>query len=180
MSPPRQHVVIWKRLFLTLGILVVVVVLMFGYNLYQTVHLKIPESYDAWTTGTLVVGYLETHSNEWPRSWDDLRDATNFNRPTSVFVPIERLQQSVKIDWRVDVAQLQQIARTNPNATIRVVSRLDGSRLPAMWGPDTEPNRKIMSYLATTSNPQSGADGRQPSSSGTNQTPAAAASRRSL
>lgn len=180
MSPPRQHVVIWKRLLLALGILAVAVVLVIGYNLYHVVHSTIPESYKAWTTGTLVVGYLQTHSNEWPRGWDDLRDATNFHRPMSVFVPIEQLQQSVKIDWRVDVAHLQQVARTNPGATICVISRLDGSRLPAMWGPDTEPNRKIMSYLAVTSNPQSGADGRQPSSSSSNQPPAAAASRHSL
>jgi hypothetical protein len=73
----------------------------------------------------------------------------------SGFVPIDRLRQSVKIDWQVDVKHLQELVRSNPNATIRVVTRLDGLPLQAKWGPDTEPNAKIMSYLKmplTTSN----------------------------
>lgn len=147
MPPPPQPAATWKYLVWIICLLVTVVVLMIGYSLYQMVHSKIPEAYNAWTTGTLVVGYLETHSNQWPRSWEDLRDATNFHRPTSVFVPIERLQQSVRIDWRVDIAQLLETAHTNPNATIRVVTRLDGSPLRAVWGADTEPNTAIMNYL---------------------------------
>lgn len=135
---------------MALGILIVVAISMAGYDVYQLVHSKIPESYDAWTTGSLVVGYLETHSNQWPRSWDDLSCATNYNQPMSVFVPFERLRQSVKIDWQVDVGSLPQTLRNNSNATIHVVTRLDGSPLQAVWGPDTEPNTKIMSYLRTT------------------------------
>jgi len=147
MSLPRPHVPIWKRLLLILAILFIVAISRFGYELYQMVHSKIPESYAAWTTGWLVVGYLETHSNQWPRSWDDLECATNFNQPMSGFVPIERLRQSVKINWQVDVGQLQQLVRNNSNATIHVVTRLDGSPLPAVWGPDTEPNAKIMNFF---------------------------------
>jgi len=59
MSSPRTHVPIWKRLLLVLGILFIVAISMFGYRLYQMLHSKIPESYNAWTTGTLVVGYLD-------------------------------------------------------------------------------------------------------------------------
>ncbi len=150
MPSPRQNISVWKRLLLSLGILSIVVVALIGYNIYQMVHSKIPESYCAWTTGSLVVGYLQTHSNQWPRSWDDLRSATNFNRPMSVFVPIDRLRQSVKIDWQVDVKHLQEIARSDPNARIHVVTRSDGSTLQAVWGPDTEPNGKIMNYIKTT------------------------------
>jgi len=150
MFPPRRHFSVWKRLLLALGILFIVVVSLIGYDLYHLVHSEIPESYDAWTTGSLLVGYLQTHSNEWPRSWDDLRSATNFNQPVSVFVPIDRLRQSVKINWQVDVKHLQQVARSNSNAAIHVVTRLDGSPLRAVWGPDTEPNAKIMNYLRTT------------------------------
>jgi hypothetical protein len=147
MSSPRQHIPVWKRLLLALGILFIIIISMIGYSLYQMVHTKIPESYDAWTTGTLVVGYLETHTNQWPKSWDELQSATNVNRPMSVFVPIDRLRQSVKIDWLVDVGHLQQVARSDPNATVHVITRLDGSPLQAVWGADTEPNAKIMSYL---------------------------------
>src|SRR5208283_4773686 len=147
MSSPRRHISVRKRLLLVFAVLFVAVGAMVGYELYQSLVYKIPESYDAWTTGSLIVGYLETHSNQWPRSWDDLQSATNFNRPMSGFVPIDRLRQSVKIDWQVDVKHLQELVRSNPNATIRVVTRLDGLPLPAIWGPGTEPNAKIMSYL---------------------------------
>jgi len=150
MSSPSQRIPVWKRLLFALGFVIVVVVSMVGYNIYQLVHSKIPESYDAWTTGTLVVGYLETHSNQWPRSWVDLSSATNFNQPMSVFVPFERLRQSVKVDWHVDVGNLQQSVRNNSNATIHAVTRLDGAPLQAVWGPDTEPNAKIMNYIKLT------------------------------
>jgi len=150
MTLPRQHIPIGKRLLLALGILLFVAILMIGYRVYEFVHTKIPESYEAWTTGSLIVGYLGTHTNQWPRSWDDLSSATNTMRPMSVFVPFDRLRQSVKIDWQVDLGILQQVARTNPHAKIHVVTRLDGSPLQAVWGPDTEPNATIMSYLKIT------------------------------
>jgi hypothetical protein len=150
MTSPRQHIPVWKRLLLALGILFIVIISMVGYSLYQLVHTKIPESYAAWTTGILTIGYLETHTNQWPSSWDDLQSATNFNQPMSVFVPIDRLRQTVKINWQVDVGHLQQIARSDPNATIHIITRLDGSPLQAVWGADTEPNAKIMSYLRAT------------------------------
>jgi len=150
MSSPRRHISIWKRLLLVFAVLFVAVVAMVAYDLYQLVHYQIPESYDAWTTGTLMVGYLETHSNRWPRSWEDLESATNINQPMSVFVPIDQLRHSVKIDWQVDVKNLQEMVRSNPSAKIRVVTRMDGLPLQARWGPDTEPNAKIMSYLKTT------------------------------
>jgi hypothetical protein len=150
MTSPRQHASVWKRLLLAVGILFIVIISIIGHSLYQLVHTKIPESYAAWTSGNLVVGYLETHTNQWPKSWDDLQSATNFNQPMSVFVPIDRLRQTVKIDWQVDVGHLQQIARSDPNAKIHVITRLDGLPLRAMWGADTEPNAKIMSYLKAT------------------------------
>jgi hypothetical protein len=150
MTSPRQHIPVWKRLLLALGILFIVIISMIGHNVYQLVHTKIPESYAAWTTGSLIIGYLETHANQWPSSWDDLQSATNFNQPSSVFFTIDRLRQTVKIDWQVDVGRLQQIVRSNSNATIHIVTRLDGLPLQAVWGADTEPNAKIMSYLRAT------------------------------
>jgi hypothetical protein len=150
MSSPRKKMPLWKRLLLVFAVIFVFVVAKVGYDLYQLVHYEIPESYDAWTTGALVVGYLHTHSNQWPRNWEDLQSATNSNLPKSGFVPIGRLRQSVKIDWLVDVANLQEMVRTNPNATIHVVTRIDGLPLKARWGPDTEPNGIIVTYLKAT------------------------------
>lgn len=132
------------------AVLFIAVVAKVGFDIYRLVHYEIPESYDAWTTGALVVGYLATHTNQWPRGWDDLQSATNSNLPKSGFVQIDRLRQSVKIDWQLDVTNLQEMVRTNPNATIHVVTRMDGLPLKARWGPDTEPNAYIVRYLKTT------------------------------
>lgn len=105
MSSHSKNVSAGKRFFQVVGIVFVLVVSVMGYHVYELVHWKIPESYDAWTSGTLMVGYLESHTNQWPRSWNDLASATNHNRPMSVFVPIDRLRQVVKIDWGMDVKQ---------------------------------------------------------------------------
>ena len=153
MSIPRNHFPVWKRLLLALSVLAIVLISMIGYDLYRMVHTKIPESYASWTVGNVMVEYLQTHTNQWPRSWEDLRSATNsLNQKSGSFVytPLERLPEYIKIDWLVDPERLLQAARSNANVTIRVATRLDGSRPIAVWGTDTEPNAKIMRYLRTT------------------------------
>lgn len=147
MSAPRPSLPLWKRILLVLGIALAIVMTIAGYSLYRVVHYDIPESYNAWTTGELLKGYLQTQTNRWPRSWDELADATNHDLSMRIFVPFDQLRKEVKIDWQADAAQLQQLARSGSNATIRVVTRLDGSRLKAVWGPDTEPNAKVLRCL---------------------------------
>ena len=136
-------------MLLVLGTSVALGVLWLGYGLYQLVHVRIPESYAARTTGNVIVEYLATHTNQWPRSWEELRSATNSmlesGRP--VYVPLDRLPQFVKVDWHTDVNRLLQSARNDTTTKVHVVSRLDGSPLWAVWGPDTEPNGKVMAYL---------------------------------
>jgi hypothetical protein len=157
MSKPRTHPVVWKRVLLALMTLVALGVLWFGYSLYRAVHVTIPESYAAWTTGNVIVEYLATHTNQWPRSWEELQSAANsmLENGRPVYTPLDRLPQFVKVDWHADIDRLFQIARSDPKAKIHVISRLDGSPLRAAWGPDTEPNAKVMGYLRwslTTSN----------------------------
>jgi len=152
MPSPRSRVAIWKRLLLAFVILLIAAISTIGYSLYQMVHYKIPESYAAWTTGNLMVEYLQTHTNRWPRSWEDLQSATNslLEKGMPVYMPLGQLQGFVKIDWQADPGRLLQAASNDPNFTIHVVTRLDGSKLLAVWGADTEPNVKIMRYLKTT------------------------------
>jgi hypothetical protein len=159
MSMPRAQSVVWKRLLLALTALVVLGALWFGYSLYRVVHVIIPESYAAWTTGNVMVEYLATHTNQWPRSWEELQSATNsmLENGKPVYVPLDRLRQLVKVDWNADINRLLQVARNDPKAKLHVISRLDGSPLRAVWGPDTDPNTKVMGYLRwslTTSNQQ--------------------------
>ncbi|MBE0540146.1 MAG: hypothetical protein IH623_02045 [Verrucomicrobia bacterium] len=136
---------IWSRVLLATVLILILWLGLFVFSAFNTWR-KIPESYVAWTTGNLIVDYLNTHSNQWPRSWEDLDQATNCLR----YVPIEELRERVKIDWDADFGQLLQLASNHPATALRVVTRPDGSRLHAIWGASTEPNRKIMGYLLWT------------------------------
>jgi hypothetical protein len=126
----------------------IVVISVIGYSAFKTWRL-LPESYAAWTTGNLMVEYLQTHTNQWPRGWEDLRSATNSLREKgmNVYTPLDRLPQFVKIDWQVDVSTLTHQAHSDSNGMVKVITRLDGSPLRALWGSDTEPNGKVMRYL---------------------------------
>jgi hypothetical protein len=154
MSSLGAHISIWKRLLLAIAILFIVWAITIVYHVYQMVHSKIPESYAAWTTGNLMVEYLQTHTNRWPRSWDDLQEATNSlqEKGMPLYLPMGQLQERVKIDWQVDTRGLLQMIQDNSNIVIHVVSRLDGSRLESVWGADTEPNAKIVRYLKAAGN----------------------------
>jgi hypothetical protein len=138
-----------KRLLLAFGILLLIVGGAFAYA-YIRLWSQLPESYAAWTSGNAFVDYLQEHTNHWPRNWDELRSATN---RSLWYVPVERLKEVVKIDWQTDVGQLAEAARRDSNLKIHVVTRLDGKPLKAVWGPDTEPNTKILEYLRTQTNP---------------------------
>jgi hypothetical protein len=145
MSSPRPHVPIWKRVLKWLGILLVIYVVVIVYSFFRAWQL-VPESYAAWSTSTMMVEYLKTHTNQWPQGWEDLRYMTNMR---GVYLEFDRLPQLVKIDWQADVGRLRQVAHQDANARVLVVTRLNGSRLRTIWGEDTEPNRAIMSYLRT-------------------------------
>lgn len=141
----KKHPGNWRRVLLATVLFLILWLGYFGYSAFNTWR-KIPESYAAWTTGNLIVDYLNTHSNQWPRSWEDLDRATNCQR----YVPIEKLREQVKIDWDADFGQLLHLASNHSATALRVVTRPDGSRLHAIWGESTEPNRKIMGYLLWT------------------------------
>ena len=159
MSPTLKAWLHWKRILKVLGLLLAGVAVLFGVSLYHLVHTEIPESYRSWMTGDLLVRYLQIHTNQWPRNWDDLASVTNDPGPLSQYVAVENLRQTVKIDWQVDVRQLQQMARSDSNVTLRVVTRLDGSRLRSSWGADTEPNAKILRYLQASLGTNGGVPG---------------------
>ncbi|MCW5550723.1 MAG: hypothetical protein KIS67_01020 [Verrucomicrobiae bacterium] len=136
----------WKRVLVAIVLITTLGLGLLALGFLRSVReitQRIPESYAAWTAGNLIVDFLNTHSNQWPRSWEDLDQVTNCQR----YVPIERLREQVKVDWDADFHQLVQAARSNPAMALRVVTRPDGSKLHALWGADTEPNRKIMGYL---------------------------------
>src|SRR4051794_15230597 len=101
--------------------------------------------YAAWTVGDLLVEYMDTHDGKWPRNWEDLQAAreSRLQKGGNVHTGFEKLRSMVKIDWNVDPDVLATAIATGDKFTVKVVTQLDGSRLEANWGPDTEPNQKI-------------------------------------
>jgi hypothetical protein len=180
----KRRVFTLKRVLLGVAALAFVTVLFIGYSIFHMVQVVIPHSYAAWQAGDLMLTYLATHDGRWPHGWEDLREADAIlrQRGRPLYCALDQLPRIVKIDWNTDPEALVSLVLSNRNYHLKVVTQTDGSRLEANWGPDTEPNAKIQRYLVerySTSNPQGRANGRQPLRSDTNQTSAAATSRRS-
>jgi hypothetical protein len=120
-----------------------------GYQVYHLAYVLIPNSYAAWTTGDLIVEYIDTHEGKWPRGWDDLRVAKQSleRRSQPVYYAFQKLPQMIKVDWSADPTALAKLEARSNEVPFEVVTKLDGSKVDARWGEDTEPNRKIYVYL---------------------------------
>ena len=120
-----------------------------GFQVYHLVYVEIPHSYAAWTTGDLIVEYLETHNDNWPHSWIDLKEAKEslMKKGRSIYWDFNQLPNIVKIDWNVNSEAIANEALTGNESQIFVVTQLDGSKLETRWGFDTDPNRKIARYF---------------------------------
>jgi len=106
MSSPRRHISVWKRLLLVFAVLFVAVVAMVGYDLYQLCITRFLNRM-MLDDGSLIVGYLEAHSNSG-QEVGTIYSQQQLQSAHVGFVPIDRLRQSVKIDWQVDVKHLQE------------------------------------------------------------------------
>ena len=143
----KKRMLTWKR---ALSGLICAVALYVGYALcgiYHMVHVVIPHSYAAWDVGNLLVEYMDTHNGKWPQSWKNLHEAEDSLRQKgkNVYWNFDELPSIVKIDWNAEPEALAKNALAGGN--LKIVTQLDGSRLEAKWGPDTEPNRKVAEYL---------------------------------
>ena len=84
------------------------------------------------------------------RSWEDLREAkTRRERGGGpIYWNFETLPDMVlRINWNADPEQLTNARPLRDEVPFRVVTKLDGSDVDAIWGRDTEPNRQIYKYL---------------------------------
>lgn len=145
---PRRKAITWKKV---LGLLLAVVgtsAVFGGYSIYRMVAVVVPHSYAAWMTGDLLVEFMETHNDHWPRGWEDLAKARDslVQKGRNIYYDFDKLPIIVKIDWNAEPAALTKAALAG-ESELRVVTQLDGSRLESKWGSDTEPNRKVGRYL---------------------------------
>lgn len=150
MATFRKELLTWRSGWLAPLAVAAALAAVIGYSVYRKVTVVIPHSYAAWTTGDLLVEYLETHNDQWPRGWADLRQARDslVRKGRNLYWDFDKLPGVVKVDWNVEPMVLARSAEEDGESGIRVVTQLDGSRLEAKWGTDTEPNRKVAGYLA--------------------------------
>ena len=139
----------WKKALMALLVIIGVWALFIGYSICHTVIVVIPHSYAAWTTGDLLVEYMNTHNGSWPRGWKDLENARDslIRKGRNIYYDFNKLPAIVRIDWTAEPAALAKAALSDGESAIRAITQLDGSKLEARWGPDTEPNRKVGRYL---------------------------------
>ncbi len=116
----------------TVAVLVTVV-----HSIYHLVNVVVPHSYAAWPAGDLLVEYMETHDGKWPHGWVDLHEATSLtNKGTPIDRDFTHLPGIVKIGWNAPPEALAKVALAEGPSSVKVVTRLDGSRLEAKWGQD--------------------------------------------
>ena len=151
----RRRAFTWKKALLALLVIIGVWALLTGYSICRMVIVVIPHSYAAWTTGDLLVEYMDTHNGGWPQNWEDLENARDslIRKGRNIYYDFNKLPAIVKIDWNVNSTTLAKDALVGGESAVRVVTQLDGSRLEAQWGRDTEPNRKVGRYLIKKHSP---------------------------
>ena len=149
MALTQKHFWTWRNVLIALALVLAVSALAVGYSLYRTIAVVIPHSYAAWTTGDLLVEFMQTHHDHWPSGWDDLAKARDslVQKGRNIYWDFNKLPAIVKIDWNVDPPALAKAVLTKGESAVFVVTQKNGSKLEAKWGPDTEPNRKVALHL---------------------------------
>ena len=117
----------------------------FAFGVIDTVQ-HIPEAYAAWDTGTLLVAYMKSHDDQWPKSWDDLLTVLESEEGRNL--PLrgaavgdsayaQSLKKTVSIDWSFSP---DRFSEEEP------VRRSDGSSFHLLWQ-SADPNKMVKSYL---------------------------------
>jgi hypothetical protein len=118
-------------------------------------------AYATQAAGELVVWHLRLHTNQWPRSWEDLaathavleREYSQLHTDEgvvwrtwdiSIASTMEEMRQFIEIDWSANVNALRETSVTNEVRPFRVV-RLKKAKDTYWEG--LEPNRMIWDYL---------------------------------
>jgi hypothetical protein len=137
------------------GILIVMIVLApivgaSGWAVYSIIHTlrHIPEAYAAWDTGTLLIEYMKSHEDQWPRSWDELLAVLDSEGGRQIplrgshagdIAYARSLSKTVVIDWSFDPA--------HPDGRAPVTPRR-GTKFSVVWE-GAEPNEMVRDYLTT-------------------------------
>jgi len=140
-----------KTIWLSIGCAATASVIFIVAQMARAV-VNIPDAYAAWATGDLIIFHMQTHSNQWPRSWDELLSNTNefIAKHGGINGSPEDIPSMVSVQWYVDPEYLAGYPDNLESRPFSVVSRKDGSPFYIVW---IEPNQMILDYLKKSEQP---------------------------
>jgi hypothetical protein len=127
------------------GVGVLAAGLLFVWQLYERLDGTIRDAYAQEWVASMVIGYMETHENRWPRDWDDLqepyeRDVAKVGRPWS----FQQLRDRVDVDFSADLSALAATTPKDGQPPFRVIRLRSGRK--SHWE-SHEANSMILGYL---------------------------------
>jgi hypothetical protein len=94
----------------------------------------------------MVVEHLEANGEEWPRSWDDLRDDYKVCKGRSEQPrTFEELRELVCVDWSATSASMMKAVSENARPTAKVIWLANGGTVHWRGG---EPNQIVFNHFA--------------------------------
>ena len=117
-----------------------------AYSVYKAFLILRNDPYYVWNASALVIDYMKTHDNRWPKSWADLQLA--LSEPIEAGGPrySEELKKKVVIDWntRPEILVKAKFDDDDGQPAFRVIWLRNGRGIS--WS-GVEPNRLIWEYL---------------------------------
>lgn len=137
---------------LILAALVLFTAIAAGYLFYE-IKERVANDFAVWHTADLIIAYLKTHDDRWPRSWAELKtvqieDPAGFIGAKaeaggySAF--LESLERRVAVDFTVETSELLKAELGSNGPPFRVVYLRNGK---SAYYIDAEPNWLIFNYL---------------------------------
>jgi hypothetical protein len=106
----------------------------------------VDDAYAQWGAGDMVIGYMNDHDGEWPRSWDSLSPYFADSNGRVGGWSYQKYQQRIWIDFNADPLELEQQALKSDQATFNVI---DATYSNAVWGDG--PDQQIHHYFRNRS-----------------------------
>ena len=134
----RKHV---GKLILAILLSCILAVVLIWRHVDNTVR----NCYAQWWVADMVILHLNANDQQWPQSWNDLRDdyevcIKRSGKPWT----FEELSERVTVDWSAETDSLRSLHSGNSTPSFRVIWPGDGSS--AHWE-SREPNSMIADYL---------------------------------
>ena len=130
-----------KQTVIAIAALILAIAAYGAYSFNQ----KIRNSYAVWWAADMVIEHMIANDNQWPATWEDLRDdyQTCVKRSGEPWT-FDEIRKRVSIDFTVNGKELFASAETLARPAFRVIWLSDGTESHLQ---SHEPNTMILNYL---------------------------------